>query len=567
MRVHFLSVLTLAITLFSGVSELRAAESGPTRKLPPKVDVYELDISLDTDKHTLEVRRMILHYRNVGDQSLDEIVLRLDTNLNWAGTTEILSVSGRDGGKLQWRYLPFRFGELESDKAQLGISLPKPLEREEEVELRIDFRRSPRLVEKELTLLLDDPSPSFDAWYPKAMTRKGGKWSIDDDRPSVYDVTVELPADLTIASTGKVVEQRAVADGRRVLRLRAEGVRGFTIYGSHLWKKHRRKVEGIELSVCLPDEAEHWADRLLEATADTIAFSRTEYGEFPAQHLDIVCPGSLTGHPHGVAAACNIMIIWLNNLMESRYRRGIAHEVPHQYFGSLIGVHRETLGWVPMGLALMMEQHYVDDRGVDNRPARRSLEWAYFELERRGYDSTLSQPLEKFLKAGPPLSFGWNMALTHGKAYAVCSLLEDLVGREKSKEVIRKLVAERPGTMIGSTDLIDYYEEAAGESLDWFAADWIDGRATLDYSVSDAKRAENGWLVEVTRVGTAKYPVTVEAVTVTGVKFRQRIDRQKKSNQLLFTTNDDLKEVIVDPDGGCPDLDRSNNRWPARATQ
>ena len=90
MRVHFLSVLTLAITLFSGVSELRAAESGPTRKLPPKVDVYELDISLDTDKHTLEVRRMILHYRNVGDQSLDEIVLRLDLNLSWAGATEIL---------------------------------------------------------------------------------------------------------------------------------------------------------------------------------------------------------------------------------------------------------------------------------------------------------------------------------------------------------------------------------------------------------------------------------------------------------------------------------------------
>ena len=197
MRAHFLTVLTLAVTLFSGDSELRAAENGPSRKPPPQVDFCKLDISLDMDKHTLE-GRMILHYRNVGDQSLDEIVLRLDMNLSSLTSTEILSVSDADRSKLQWRYLPFRYAKLESEKGQLSVSLPKPLEREEVVELRIDFRASSRLIGKEMTLLQDDPFPSMDAWYPKAMTRKGGKWSIDDDRPSVYDVTVELPADHTM---------------------------------------------------------------------------------------------------------------------------------------------------------------------------------------------------------------------------------------------------------------------------------------------------------------------------------------------------------------------------------
>ncbi len=48
MRAHFLSALTLAITLFSVASQLRAAESGPSRKLPPQIDRYQLDISLDT---------------------------------------------------------------------------------------------------------------------------------------------------------------------------------------------------------------------------------------------------------------------------------------------------------------------------------------------------------------------------------------------------------------------------------------------------------------------------------------------------------------------------------------
>jgi hypothetical protein len=261
MKVHLLSLLTSAISFFSVPSELQSTDGGPSRSLPPQVDRYQFDISLDTDKHTLDERRMILRYRNVGDESLDEIVLRLDMNLNWAGATEILSVSGADGGKLRWRYLPFRFGKLESDKGQLAISLPKPLNCEEEVELRFDLAISPRPVKKELTLLQDDPFPSFDAWYPKAMTRKGGKWSIDDDRPSVYDVTIEVPDDLNIVSTGKVTEERAVADGRKVLRLRAEGVRGFSVYGSHLWTKHCRNVEDIELSVFLPGEAEDCTNR------------------------------------------------------------------------------------------------------------------------------------------------------------------------------------------------------------------------------------------------------------------------------------------------------------------
>ncbi|MDP6723351.1 MAG: hypothetical protein QGF59_32105, partial [Pirellulaceae bacterium] len=109
---------------------------------------------------------------------------------------------------------------------------------------------------------------------------------------------------------------------------------------------------------------------------------------------------------------------------------------------------------------------------------------------------------------------------------------------------------------------IEYCEEACGEPLDWFVADWIDGKAALDYAVTSVKAADGSWEVEITKVGDAAFPVVVEAETERGKKLRQRIDRTKKVNRLVFATRDDLKSVVIDSDEICPDLDVSNNRWP-----
>ena len=40
-------------------------------------------------------------------------------------------------------------------------------------------------------------------------------------------------------------------------------------------------------------------------------------------------------------------------------------------------------------------------------------------------------------------AYGWLMSLAHGKAYAVCSMLQDLLGRDRFHGVVRKVIAER----------------------------------------------------------------------------------------------------------------------------
>jgi aminopeptidase N len=150
----------------------------------------------------------------------------------------------------------------------------------------------------------------------------------------------------------------------------------------------------------------------------------------------------------------------------------------------------------------------------------------------------------------------------HGKAYAVCALLQDLLGQDKFLAVIRKVIRERAGGLLSGADLLRYCETELGSSLDWFAADWVRGQATLDYAISGARPVGSQWEVSINRLGTAGYPVTVEAVTEKGAKLRQRVVRKASAPTLLFATSDPLKSVVIDPDEVTPDVVRDNNHWP-----
>jgi len=105
-------------------------------------------------------------------------------------------------------------------------------------------------------------------------------------------------------------------------------------------------------------------------------------------------------------------------------------------------------------------------------------------------------------------------------------------------------------------------EAALGEKLDWFVADWIDGRATFDYSIREVTKSDDGWTVEVVRVGTGSFPVKVELTTLEGQRIVQRLDRTKPVSLLRFKADGRLESVRLDPDGACPDLDQANGIWP-----
>jgi hypothetical protein len=524
-------------------------------------DSYRLELKIEPAQSLL-VGRMTLRYRNLSAEPLNEVRLRLDLNLQTQPALTLRSVHDAAGLPMQWSFRPFEFGARASEKGQVSVALPKPLPPGQEAELRIEFELGGKSLSDELIVLQDDPYTGLNAWYPKAMTLRDGSWSMDDDRPSSYSVLLDLPDGFTVASTGRGVDEKPAVGGRKTVQLEAEAVRGFAIYASKTLKEYRRAIGGVELRALVPEPSADLAQPMLETAADAIAFYQTNYGPYPARHLDLLAVGSLGDKPHGGSAACNVVIVWLGGQFKEQYRFLIAHEVAHQYFGSLIGLHRNEIGWAPIGLGMMMDHDFMVRNGLDDKNIRTTMLWFYFEAVRRGYDTSLNQPVDKLLKSAPPWSFGWIMSLEHGKAYAVCTLLQDLMGQDKFQAVVRKVIQERAGGQLSGADLLRYCETELGSSLDWFAADWVRGQATLDYAVSRARPVGSQWEVSITRLGAAGYPVTVQAVTEKGETLCQRTDRKATAPTLLFATDSPLRSVVIDPDEVTPDLNRDNNRWP-----
>ncbi len=526
-----------------------------------QADVYRIQIDVDPAKSQFE-GRMTLSYHNLTTEPLTEVRLRLDLNLFADQALTVRSVGDGEGRQLRWSYRPFKFAAKASESGQLSVPLPKPLKQGEAAELQVEFECRGKFIGQEMITLQDAPFTNLDAWYPKAMTMREGAWSMDDDRPSSYSVVMELPDIFVVASTGQATRENPLAGGRKTVRLEAAGVRGFAIYAAAALKEQRMKAEGVELKVLLPQEAWDLAQPLLEAAADAIGFYQRTYGPYPSRHLDIICVGKMSDPAHGSSAACNTVVIWLGGQLKEQYRFLIAHEVAHQYFGSLVGMPRNEIGWAAMGLGMSMDHNYMVRKGLDDRALRRTILWFYFEALRRGYDTSLVQPVEELMMSPPPWSFGWNMSLMHGKAYAVCAMLEDVIGKDKFQAVIRKVIRERAGGLLSGADLLRYCEAELGSSLDWFAADWIRGTATLDYAITDVKPIGDGWDISIARLGAAGYPVTVEAVTEKGEKLRQRVDRKATAASLHFATASQLREVVIDPDQVVPDVNEANNRWP-----
>ena len=411
----------------SASSKPRPDQTNPTPSATT-ADQYWMDLTLDPGQGRME-GKMRLRYCNNSTSPISAVRLRLDPNLDKKQTLEITAVTDLTGADLPWSYRGLKFAGWTSEKGAMDVVLPAPLTPGGKTVFSIQFHGVGSYVATNMIVLQDDPYHSLDGWYPKAMTPRGGGWSIDDDRLADYEIGVKLPEDIAVASTGRRLGKAERGD-QTEWRLQAERVWGFTIYGSSSWQRHERRAGEVDLAICVPAEAESWVQRLLDATADSIEFYEKEYGPFPTRHLDITCPGAFSDRAHGSSAACNMITIFLGGQFEKQYRFLVAHEVAHQYFGAQIGFPRADIHWIPVGLGMTMDEHYAQARGLDATFGRKIMREFYFTAERMGFDTTLSQPVERAMQSPPPWSFGWNMSLAHGKAYAVCAMLRDLLGAE-----------------------------------------------------------------------------------------------------------------------------------------
>jgi hypothetical protein len=111
-------------------------------------------------------------------------------------------------------------------------------------------------------------------------------------------------------------------------------------------------------------------------------------------------------------------------------------------------------------------------------------------------------------------------------------------------------------------------EDGLGEDLSWFWRSWFYTTDRLDQAVDSVAVADSAGVVSRVYLRSAgQMPMPVELALLMDDGSTQRVRLPVEiwglGDRYTALIPNRVKGAVIDPDGWYPDVDRSNNRWPA----
>jgi puromycin-sensitive aminopeptidase len=295
----------------------------------------------------------------------------------------------------------------------------------------------------------------------------------EPDRKAVFAVSVELDEGLFAVSNAPIVEERPLADGRRLVRF-GETIPMSTylvaLVVGPLEATEPREVDGIPVRVVHVPGKGHLARFALDVAEFALRFYADWFGiRYPADKLDLVAlPDFAFGAMENLGAVTfreNLLLVDPDSASQAELQAVvdvICHELAHMWFGDLVTMRWWNGIWLNEAFATFMEVLCCDRF----RPEWRRL--ADFAAERSqalrvdGLSST--RPVE--YPVGPPEEAeGMFDLLTYQKGAGVVHMLERYLGEERFRAGIRRYLEQHRFANAETTDLWDAIEQAAGEPV------------------------------------------------------------------------------------------------------
>ncbi|MDQ4076851.1 MAG: hypothetical protein M3220_11480 [Chloroflexota bacterium] len=420
--------------------------------------------------------QMQLTLPNGGDETLEDVVLRLYGNAEtiytgsqmWAGN---VSVDGQATGTQE-----------EVEGTALRIFLPEPLPPGEAATLSLDFQT---IVATENfrgygIQQMAGGIGVFGSPFPLLALRENDKWRVSavpvvgdgvSSPVGLWDIFLELPADVTLVSTGEIVP--TVEGTVHVVSGPARDVVLTTLPAGAA--AIETQVAGVRLRYWPAPYVEMAGSQLPASEAATIAAEAVEafaaeFGPPPYTELDVVeaqvpiggyeYPGLVLFDGEERARASRNALEFL-----------IPHEIAHQWFYALLGNDVTREPWIDEGLATYASLRYLAHRhGAEAALARRAAwEAEYANVLARepvGVNGVVYEYTNWIEYRGPTY-------------YASALLFDDLrqrLGDAPFQEAIRRLLTRFAFREATTQDVQAVFNEVAteeGVELDAFWSYWL----------------------------------------------------------------------------------------------
>ncbi|HVR99411.1 MAG TPA: M1 family aminopeptidase, partial [Thermoanaerobaculia bacterium] len=289
-------------------------------------------------------------------------------------------------------------------------------------------------------------------------------------------------------------------------------------------------VGHVQVTVALEQHSarlsEDRAQVVKAAVQDSLAFFELVFGPYPLDFMTVVnvprsysqaLPGFVTLGSEVINYEQGIAIYQPFWRKAHDPRAVVAHEVSHQWWGSLVDGKTYRDHWFNEALANYSALLYGRARlGWKNSDSGTLIENWRFELAEPS--SLDGRPLE----AAGPLNVGGRLDSSHGdlhdlitykKGGVVVETLARAIEPRKLYDVLRSLAERYHGQEISTAELLDFIAAEAKTDLGWFARRFVYGTGwpEIDYRYAVEPRAQRGWTV------------TVQAHQRTPYRFRYRL--------------------------------------------
>ena len=408
---------------------------------------------------------------NTSPDVWDRVVLRLYPNLeSYGGQMTVGPV---------WAENQAVTPQLDASRTTLDVPLPEPLLPGETTHLILDFETSLTPGNHGLYAqfsYLDGvlAAPNFFPLLSVYEADEGGWWreTAHPRGDAVYsetadfDVTLTVPADLVVATSGVTVDELPGEEGTVQYRIVAPLMRDFALMASDRFTIASSTIDGVKVNVYSYETGDAITAGLNIATDAMMVFDAA-FGQYPFAEVDVVeTPTDAGGieYPGLVVIAARR---W--DPSDRAFLHVVVHEIAHEWWYSLVGDDQTRDPWLDEALAqYSVAVFYQDMMG----PASYQAVLDYYRSVVQPYVGTADDLPIGLPVAAYPTSEIYS-AIVYNKGPLFFAALERLAGQDAFRQALRDYFAAYRYEVAEPADMLASFEDTLGRDLNDIFRRWV----------------------------------------------------------------------------------------------
>ena len=283
---------------------------------------------------------------------------------------------------------------------------------------------------------------------------------------ALYEVTIDVPTDWTLISTGARVSATAVTDSVRRERFVSGPQREFYLGATQGRAQVSTTVDGTRIVSHYQTNHTTAGRKALRVAEQALRVFNARYGAYPLAELDVV-ESALTNF-YGMEYPGVVLIeqtLYAANAGD--FEVTVAHEIAHQWWYSQVGNDAQGEAWLDEGFASYSQVLYYEGIAA---PALATDELNFFREEfsasrRRGRDAPLATP--------PSGLDGMYVPVVYDKGALFFHSLRGQIGEAAFSRFLKGYYSEGRYRDVAGPDLLRAAETACACQLTQLYRDWV----------------------------------------------------------------------------------------------